>query len=97
VARTDARGDGHATGLVLGTGAAGAIILVHDGGWAYRADGVFSETFPSHDLARKAAERAAKEQVVPGETTGISYEDKDGRWHDEVAPGNDRPETDVEG
>jgi hypothetical protein len=51
-------------------------IVEHDGGWAYRADGVFSETFPSHDLARKAAERAAKEQVVPGETTGISYEDK---------------------
>ena len=46
-------------------------IVEHDGGWAYRADGVFSETFPSHDLARKAAERAAKEQVVPGETTGI--------------------------
>jgi hypothetical protein len=72
-------------------------IVEHDGGWAYRADGVFSETFPSHDLARKAAERAAKEQVVPGETTGISYEDKDGRWHDEVARGSDRPETDVEG
>ena len=55
------------------------------------------QTFASHDLARKAAERAAKEQAVPGETTGISYEDKDGRWHDEVARGNDRPETDVEG
>jgi hypothetical protein len=25
-------------------------IVEHDGGWAYRADGVFSETFPSHDL-----------------------------------------------
>jgi hypothetical protein len=72
-------------------------IVEHDGGWAYRVGAVFSETFPSHDLARKAAERAAKEQVVPGETTGISYEDKDGRWHDEVSPGNDRPETDVEG
>ena len=63
-------------------------IVEHDGGWAYRADGVFSETFPSHDLARKAAERAAKEQSVPGETTGISYEDKDGRWHDEVFDGD---------
>ena len=72
-------------------------IVEHDGGWAYCADGVFSETFASRDLARKAAERAAKEQAVPGETTGISYEDKDGRWHDEVARGNDRPETDVEG
>jgi hypothetical protein len=43
-------------------------IVEHDGGWAYRVDGVFSETFPSHDMAREAAERAAKEQILPGET-----------------------------
>ena len=72
-------------------------IVEHDGGWAYRVDGVYSETFPSHDLARKAAERAAREQVVPGVTTGITYEDKDGRWHDEIAMGDDRPDTDVQG
>jgi hypothetical protein len=41
-------------------------IVEHDGGWASRVDGVFSETFPSHDMARRAAERAAKEQVAPG-------------------------------
>jgi hypothetical protein len=35
-------------------------IVEHDGGWAYRLDGVFSETFRSHDMARKAAEQAAK-------------------------------------
>ena len=70
-------------------------IVEHDGGWAYRVDGVFSETFGTHDLARKAAERAAREQVVPGLTTGISYEDKSGRWHDEVSPGDDRPVTEV--
>jgi hypothetical protein len=67
-------------------------VVEHYGGWAYQVDGVFSETFPSHDLAR-----AAKEQIVPGDATGISYEDKDGRWHDEASPGGDRPETDVEG
>jgi hypothetical protein len=72
-------------------------IVEHDGGWAYRVDGVFSETFPTHDAARSAAERAAREQVVPGETTPISWEDKKGHWHDEVARGTDRPETDVEG
>ena len=72
-------------------------VVEHDGGWAYQVDGVFSETFPSHNLARKAADRAAKEQIVPGEAMGISYEDKDGRWHDETSPGGDRPETDVEG
>ena len=32
-------------------------VVEHDGGWAYRVDGVFSETFPSHDMARSAAER----------------------------------------
>jgi hypothetical protein len=41
-------------------------IIEHDGGWAYRVDGVYSETFPSHDLARKAAERAAAAQEVLG-------------------------------
>jgi len=66
-------------------------VVEHDGGWAYRVNGVFSETFSSHDLAHSAAERAANEQVVPGDPTGISYEDKDGRWHDEASPGGDRP------
>jgi hypothetical protein len=51
-------------------------IVEHDGGWAYRVDGVFSETFPAHDMARRAAERTAAEQMVPGETTGFSYEDQ---------------------
>jgi hypothetical protein len=72
-------------------------IIEHDGGWAYKVDGTFSETFPSHDLARSAAERAAQEQIVSGETTLISYEDKDGRWHVELAAGKDRPDTDVTG
>ena len=72
-------------------------VVEHDGGWAYRVDGVFSETFPSHDMARRAAERAAREQAVPGATTGISYEDRDGRWHDEVSRGDDRPDTEVQG
>lgn len=72
-------------------------IVEHDGAWAYRVDGVYSETFPTHDAARKAAERAAREQHVPGNTTGISWEDKDGHWHEELSAGDDRPETDVKG
>lgn len=72
-------------------------IVEHDGGWAYRVDGVYSETFPSHAAARAAAERAAGEQRVPGEDEGIVYEDERGRWHAEVAEGDDRPATDVEG
>ncbi len=72
-------------------------IVEHDGGWAYRADGVFSEPFPSHDEARRAAERAAREQTAPGDATGISYEDKDGKWHSEHSAGADRPNTTVKG
>ena len=72
-------------------------VVEHDGGWAYRVDGVFSEAFPSHDEARIAAERAASEQILPGDTTAISWEDRDGRWHEELSAGSDRPETDVRG
>jgi Uncharacterized protein conserved in bacteria (DUF2188) len=72
-------------------------IVEHDGGWAYRVGDVYSETFPSHDEALAAARQAAVEQRVPGETTGISWEDENGRWHEEVARGDDRPITDVEG
>jgi Uncharacterized protein conserved in bacteria (DUF2188) len=72
-------------------------IVEHDGGWAYRVDGVYSEAFSSHDQARRAAERAAREQHIPGNTTAISWEDRDGRWHQEIALGADRPETDVKG
>ncbi len=70
-------------------------IVQHDGGWAYRVDGVYSETFKNHDLAHKAAERAAGEQRIAGETRGIVYETPDGRWHEDVSDGGDRPETDV--
>ncbi len=72
-------------------------IVGHDGGWAYQVNGVFAETCPSHDMARAAAQRAAQEQHVPGETRTISWEDGQGKWHDELARGDDRPETDVEG
>lgn len=72
-------------------------IVPHDGGWAYKVDGTFSETFATRDDARAAARRAALEQQAPGETAAISWESADGRWHEELASGRDRPETDVEG
>ena len=72
-------------------------IVQHDGGWAYKLDDVFSETFATHDEALAAARRVAVEQQRPGETTGISWEDGRGKWHEEVSRGDDRPETDVEG
>lgn len=72
-------------------------IVRHDGGWAYSSDGVFSETYPTHDAALEAAHIAAMEQRRPGETTGISWEDENGVWHEETARGRDRPQTEVKG
>lgn len=72
-------------------------IVEHDGGWAYRVDGTYSETFASHDEAAAAARRAAGEQRVGGETAAITWEDAAGNWHEELAEGGDRPETAVEG
>ena len=72
-------------------------VVQHDGGWAYRVDETYSETFPSHDAARKAAELAAAEQRAPGTRTEISFEDKRGHWRDEVSAGDDRPKTEVKG
>jgi hypothetical protein len=70
-------------------------IVKHENGWAYKAENVFSETFPSHEAALEAAKRAAAEQRVPGDTVGIQYETADGVWHEEVDSGHDRPETEV--
>ena len=68
-------------------------IVEHDGGWAYKANGVFSESFATHAAALKAAQTAAAEQRVPGATHIIQYEDENGRWHSETARGSDRPAT----
>jgi hypothetical protein len=71
-------------------------IVEHDGGWAYRVGGTFSETYPSREAAHFAACRAALEQQQPGMTAGITWEDERGRWHAEIARGGDRPEVEVE-
>lgn len=71
-------------------------IVQHDGGWAYKVGDVFSESYLSRTEAHAAADKAAREQHTPGETTSIEFEDPPGHWHQEIAPGNDRPETDVE-
>jgi hypothetical protein len=71
------------------------VIVEHDGGWAYRLGGTFSETFPTREAAHKAAAAAAAEQRVPGETASIEYETSDGQWREESARGDDRPQTDV--
>jgi hypothetical protein len=71
-------------------------VVEHDGGWAYRSDGVYSETFPSRDAAMKAAKRVAAEQRAPGEAEDIFYENAKGEWVTEHADGNDRPTTSVD-
>ena len=68
-------------------------IVEHDGGWAYKVDGTFSETFPTHCEALAAAEVAAAEQKIPGHTETIEYEDDKGKWHTETASGRDRPQV----
>ena len=70
-------------------------VVQHDGGWAYTLDGAFSETFPSHALARSAAQLVAQEQHVPGNTAYIEYQDAAGTWHTETSQGDDRPDIDV--
>lgn len=71
-------------------------IVQHDGGWAYKLGDVFSESFRTHDQALSAARRAAREQERPDETRAILWEDANGKWHEELARGNDRPETEVD-
>ena len=71
-------------------------VVRHEDGWAYTANGVFSESFPTHAQALDAARRAAAEQRVPGDSETIEYEDESGKWHVERALGRDRPDTDVE-
>ena len=70
-------------------------IVEHDGGWAYKVGDVFSETFPTHAEALKAAKMAAEEQKTPGDTEVIEFEDSKGKWHTETARGNDRPSTTI--
>jgi hypothetical protein len=71
-------------------------IVEHDGGWAYKVDATYSETYGTREAAHFAAVRAALEQRVPGETATIAWEDERGRWHAEIARGSDRPEAEVE-
>lgn len=67
----------------------------HDGGFAYRLDDVWSETFPDHDTALEAAKDAARRQQIGGDPVEISYQLADGRWQTQHVDGGDRPETDV--
>lgn len=72
-------------------------VVEHDGGWAYRVGDVFSETFATKEQATAAAgEAAAAHRSKGAEEELIQYQDRRGRWHEEVEPGDDRPRTRVE-
>ncbi|MBC2774266.1 DUF2188 domain-containing protein [Rhizobium sp. AQ_MP] len=70
-------------------------IVPHDGGWAYRLGGVYSEAFATHDQALEAARIVMEEQQVGDEPVTISYQDESGRWREEYSDGGDRPEVEI--
>jgi hypothetical protein len=71
-------------------------IVQHDGGWTYKLGDVFADTYRTHDDALAAARAVAAEQQMAGETVPISWHDADGKWHEEIAKGDDRPIVDVD-
>jgi len=71
-------------------------IVQHDGGWTYKLGDVFADTYATHDDALAAARAVAAEQQLAGDTVPISWQDADGKWHEEVAKGDDRPIVDVD-
>ncbi|HEX2529273.1 MAG TPA: alpha/beta hydrolase [Geminicoccus sp.] len=102
--RLGAAGTGE-TGSTFSAGQAGGLdmadityeIVQHDHGWAYKLGDSFSETYNTHDEARRAAEDAAVRQEQAGDDEVIEYQDADGKWHQEKAGGGDRPTTHVKG
>src|ERR1043165_5893075 len=62
-------------------------VVPHDGGWAYKLGDVYSEAFPSHSEALEAARIVAAEQQVGGYFAEISWQDAQGKWHEEYAEG----------
>lgn len=70
-------------------------IVEHNGGFAYRVGDVFSETFATHESARRAADEAAQRHQLGDVDEQIEYQDSEGAWHSELAQGDRRPETAV--
>ncbi len=70
-------------------------VVQHDGGWAYQAEGSYSETYPTRETALAAAKVAAEEQIMAGPDEEIEYEEVDATWKIEHADGHDRPKVKV--
>jgi hypothetical protein len=71
-------------------------IVPHDSGWTYKLGDVFADTYHTHEEALAAARTVATEQQLSGETVPISWQDATGKWHEDVARGDDRPIVKVE-
>ncbi|MCA0255484.1 MAG: DUF2188 domain-containing protein [Proteobacteria bacterium] len=71
-------------------------VVPHDGGWAYRQNGAFSEAFSSHAEALEAARIVATAQMKAGEAKQIVYQDSKGVWRREFDDGSDPIETEIE-
>lgn len=71
-------------------------IVEHDGGWTYKVGDVLAETFETKEQATLAANDAAARQELEGKAEAIGYQDARGDWHEEMADGDDRPETEVD-
>ena len=73
-------------------------VVEHDGGWAYSVGRDLLG-----DLSDAGGGALARPSVPPASSrtrhaaTDIAWEDERGRWHTEASPGDDRPETEVEG
>jgi hypothetical protein len=72
-------------------------VVEHNGGWAYKAFGVYSETFRTPEQARRAAAQAAARQQLGGRMSGIVFQDPGGNWRKEVSDGSKRPVTRFQG
>jgi hypothetical protein len=60
-------------------------VVKHDGGWAYEANGTYSEQFQTREAARKAARLAATAKAAANEIVPTSYDDKNGQWYDDCS------------
>ena len=70
-------------------------IVEHNGGWAYKLNDVFSETFDTKEQATVAANDVAARQQVSGEDETIQYQDENGAWRVEDEAGDDRPDVEI--
>lgn len=65
-------------------------VVQHDGGWSYRVRDAFSETYPTEEQAKRAAEIAAQAHRETGAREPVQHKDEDGRWHKAIPTEDDR-------